>query len=225
MAEPTSAPVPEPAGPPATHTPLLPVIITLAGGYIAWFGVHYWRSEVKWPTDPLKAVLTGKPLPANTRADTTVPAIYAGPTGNAIAQGAQVVTGIVIAQKALQYKGAGYVWAGNASSIGNWDCSSYVSKVVGQDCGLPLPGGKWGDPGFPPNAHGPTTLDYMLFGQGISQADVRAGDLIVSVEHMGIAISNTQYISAQSPDSGTNVSDFPAGFPSGPPIYRRITTS
>jgi len=223
MAEPTpTTPAPEPAGPPPTHTPLLPVIITLTGAYLAWFGVHYWRSDVKWPTDPLKAVLTGKPLPGNDRNDTVLP-IYGKPTGDTIAAGAQTVTGIVIAQKAMQYQGAGYVWGGNASSIGNWDCSSFVSKVLGQDCGLPLPGGKWGDPGFPPGSHGPTTLEYMLYGTGISQADVRAGDLVVSVEHMGIAISSTQYISAHSPESGTGVSDFPAGFPAGPPIYRRVT--
>jgi hypothetical protein len=232
MAEttPTAAPAPAPApaaqpATPVTHTPLLPLIITLAGAYLAWFGVHYWRSDVRWPTDPIKAVLTGKPLPDNTRSDIVVPAIYAGPAGATIANTVGIITGNVIAQKALQYKGAGYVWGGNASSIGQWDCSSFVSKVLGQDCQLPLPGGKWGDPGFPPHSHGPTTLQYMLFGTGISQADVRAGDLIVSVEHIGIAISPTQMISAQSPASGTEVSNFPAGFPSGPPIYRRVTTS
>jgi hypothetical protein len=37
------------------------------GGYLVWFGVHYWRSDTAWPTDPLKAVLTGRPLPVPDR--------------------------------------------------------------------------------------------------------------------------------------------------------------
>lgn len=209
-----TTPTPEPA----THTPVLPLLITLGGAYLMWFGVHYWRSDVRWPTDPIKGVLTGKPLPDNTRSDTAVPTqIFSQSAGDV----ATAVTASLIANRALQYNGAGYVWGGNASSIGNWDCSSFVSKVLGQDCGLSLPGGKWGDPGFPPHAHGPTTLDYMLYGTGIGQSDVRAGDLIVSVDHIGIAISATQMISARDPQSGTGVGGFPAGFPAGPPIYRR----
>jgi len=217
-AAPAAAPAPAPARPPATHTPILPLLLVLGGAYLMWFGVHYWRSDVKWPTDPLRDVLTGKQLPDNTRTDTIVPTTIFSQTSNDVAS---AVTASVISQKALQYKGAGYVWGGNASAIGDWDCSSFVSKVLGQDCGLPLPGGKWGDPGFPPHAHGPTTLDYMLYGTGISHSDVRAGDLVVSVEHIGIAISPTQMISARDPQAGTGVGDFPAGFPAGPPTYRR----
>ena len=43
--------------------PVIPVILLGAGGYLAWFGVHYFGSTTKWPTDPVKAVLTGKPVP------------------------------------------------------------------------------------------------------------------------------------------------------------------
>jgi cell wall-associated NlpC family hydrolase len=207
----------------APKAPILPVIITVTGAYLAWFGVHYWRSDVKWPSDPIKDVLSGKALPEATRTDNVAP-IYAGSVGRTIAEGAGVVTGSTIANDALKYRGAGYVWGGQADKVGNWDCSSFVSKVLGEDLGLPLPGGHWGDPGFPPHAHGPTTLNYMMFGTGINLNDVRAGDLIVSVEHIGIAISPTQMISAQSPSSGTNVAGFPDGFPSGPPVYRRVTT-
>ena len=35
-----------------------------AGVYLAWFGIHYWRSDIKYPTDPIKDILTGKGLPA-----------------------------------------------------------------------------------------------------------------------------------------------------------------
>lgn len=41
-------------------------MITGAGMYLAWFGSHYWASDVKWPTDPVKDVLQGKGIPAPT---------------------------------------------------------------------------------------------------------------------------------------------------------------
>ena len=44
--------------------PAVPVILLGLGAYLAWFGVHYWGSDTKWPTDPVKAVLQGRPLPA-----------------------------------------------------------------------------------------------------------------------------------------------------------------
>jgi len=44
--------------------PILPVTILGIGAYLAWFGVHYWDSDIKWPTDPIKDVLTGKGIPA-----------------------------------------------------------------------------------------------------------------------------------------------------------------
>ena len=39
----------------------------VAGAYLSWFGVHYWRTDVNWPSDPVKAVLTGKALPVGHR--------------------------------------------------------------------------------------------------------------------------------------------------------------
>lgn len=45
--------------------PVIPLFLIGAGMYLAWFGVHYWRSDVKWPTDPVKAVLQGRPLPSH----------------------------------------------------------------------------------------------------------------------------------------------------------------
>lgn len=45
-------------------TPIIPVILLFIGAYFAWFGVHYWRRDVTWPSDPVKSVLQGKGLPA-----------------------------------------------------------------------------------------------------------------------------------------------------------------
>lgn len=46
--------------------PVIPLALLGAGMYLAWFGVHYWRSDVRWPTDPVKNLLQGKPLPSRT---------------------------------------------------------------------------------------------------------------------------------------------------------------
>jgi Lysozyme like domain len=48
---------------PVGDAPVIPLAMLTIGGYLAWFGIHYWRSDVTWPSDPVKAVLTGKPAP------------------------------------------------------------------------------------------------------------------------------------------------------------------
>ena len=52
---------------PAGDAPVVPVLILSFGAYLTWFGVHYWRSDTAWPSDPIKAVLTGKPIPVPDR--------------------------------------------------------------------------------------------------------------------------------------------------------------
>lgn len=142
-------------------------------------------------------------LPQATKVDTPVELPTAGSSATV---GGGSASGVAIATDALRYKGAGYVWGGNASSTGKWDCSSFVFKVLAQDMGMTVLGHKWGDAGVPPNAHGPTAAEYAGAGQGISRAQVQAGDLLVWPHHIGIAISNTSMISAQDQRLGTGVS-------------------
>jgi resuscitation-promoting factor RpfB len=52
---------------PVGDAPVVPLFLIGTGMYLAWFGVHYFGSDVKWPTDPIKAVLQGKSLPADTQ--------------------------------------------------------------------------------------------------------------------------------------------------------------
>lgn len=56
----------------AAGTPIIPIILAAAGGYLMWFGIHYWRGsgDLVWPSTPVKAVLQGKPLPSNSPATT-----------------------------------------------------------------------------------------------------------------------------------------------------------
>jgi cell wall-associated NlpC family hydrolase len=239
-------------GPKQIHTPVgtapvLPVMVIAMGAYLTWFGVHYWRSDTAWPSDPVKAVLTGKSLPvkdtsaqeaalsgivqdaqqAQAAKEAAAAAGLAGLAGlggllgPAAAMGGSV-SGTEIANKALNYVGAGYVFGGKADRIGNWDCSSFVSYVLGHDCGLPLPGGKWGDPGFPPHAHGPATGNYMMFGKPVSASQVQKGDLVVNSEHMGIVVTAGTYMSAKTPSAGTGLGLYTDGFPGGAPVFRRV---
>lgn len=231
---------------PVGDVPIIPVTLMVFGAYLAWFGVHYWGSDTRWPTDPLKAVLQGKPIPvpdtsARKNALTAIQgaaqtAAANTSTGNPAWNGNNPVTGVpaptgpiapgsrsAIAQYALRYQGAGYVWGGPADKPGNWDCSSFVSYVLGHDNQLKLPGGgHYGDPGYPPHTHGPTTNDYMLFGQPLAQAEVQPGDLVVTSEHMGIIVSPIDYISALNPSAGTHVENFGLGVPGGPAVFRRV---
>jgi cell wall-associated NlpC family hydrolase len=156
-------------------------------------------------TVPVTQAITGTPAAA----------AAAGSGGGAVASDS------AIASDAQKYVGQGYVYGG-PSSPGRWDCSSFVSYVLGHDLGLGIPGGSWAAVTGNGTEHGPTTLSYLLFGTPVTQAEAQPGDLIVSVDHMGIIISATQMVSARDPASGTGVSNWPAGFPAGPPVYRRI---
>jgi Transglycosylase SLT domain len=65
---------------PVGDAPVVPLFLIGAGMYLSWFGVHYWRRDKKdvnlgtgtlWPTDPVKAVLQGKGVPAQGTASPT----------------------------------------------------------------------------------------------------------------------------------------------------------
>jgi cell wall-associated NlpC family hydrolase len=211
---------------PVGRAPVIPVILIGAGFYLAWFAVHYWDSETKYPTDPVKAVLTGKPLPAasgQTPAAGIASQASAGAAAGTGAGGSSAATGSAISDDALQYKGQGYIWGGPADIPGHWDCSSFASYVLGHDLGIALPGGgHYGDQGYPPHSHGPTTLNYLLYGTGVNFGSEQPGDLLVSTVHMGICIGGGKMISAQDPQKGTGESGYQTGFPGGTPSVRRI---
>jgi cell wall-associated NlpC family hydrolase len=231
---------------PIGTAPAVPVMIMGVGAYLAWFGVHYWRSDTAWPSDPVKAVLTGKPIPVPDRSadEAAIGGIVTSAKAAAAAKAAAVPSaggglsglpsgpaatsqasggGDRIAAQALKYIGAGYVFGGTADRIGNWDCSSFTSFVLGHDLGYPLPGGKWGDPGMPPHAHGPATGNYMLWGKPITAAQATKGDLVISSEHMGIVVAAGTYMSAKTPALGTGLGLYTKSFPGGSPVFRRVT--
>lgn len=140
------------------------------------------------------------------------------------------VTGAQIAADAARYIGLGYVFGGIADRPGDWDCSSFVSYVLGHDLGLALPGGRWGEPGFPPTSHGPVVVSYANWTLALTVPESQAapGDLVCFVGlgasgHIGIVTGPNQMISALNPDMGTLRSPIQGYGPYGAPIvYRRI---
>lgn len=210
-------------------TPVIPVITLGIGAYLAWFGVHYWDSDTKWPTDPVKAVLTGKPLPVPsgqmTAADVATEVGSdgtGGPTGTtpgSVTGG--TANGDAIANDALKYVGQGYTFGG-PSSPGKWDCSSFANYVIGHDMGLPIPGGSWATVCNNGSSHGPATPSWMLFGTPVNYGSEQPGDLLVTAEHMGIVIGGGKMVSAQDPQLGTGIGGYTSGFPGGQPVVRRV---
>lgn len=148
--------------------------------------------------------------------------------------GAAAVTGDQIAADALTYDGTGYQYGGTASNRNNKDCSSFISRVLGLDLGLALPGGKWGAPGFPPNAHGPVVEDYAAWKGAVTVGAPGArGDLVCFVGegvngHIGIVLGPNrdgvpEMVSALDSSDGTKVTPIQGEGPPGAPIvYRRL---
>lgn len=140
--------------------------------------------------------------------------------------------GSAIAQDALKYAGATYVYGGPAARVGDWDCSSFVSYVLGHDLGMVLPGGgKFGASGYPPNAHGPVVVSYAGWAGATTLPGgmpPAAGDLAVfpgvgPLGHIGIAIDASHMISALDTESGTLVTPIVGYGPAGvAPVYRRV---
>jgi cell wall-associated NlpC family hydrolase len=121
-------------------------------------------------------------------------------------------TGLAVAQNALTYVGAPYVWGGGNPD--GWDCSGFVNYVLGHNFGLTLPGGVTD---FDGSYHGPVVSQYVLWTAAtrVSSSAIQAGDLICYPPdvHMGIAINGTQLVSAEDPSSGTQVSDIGGWLP------------
>lgn len=127
-----------------------------------------------------------------------------------------------IATDAMRYVGAGYVWGGApAHGIGNWDCSSFVSWVIGHDLHMSIPGYPNGS--YDGTSHGPVTGQYLIWSgaKNIPRSSVQAGDLCVWQTHIGIAIDGTNMVSALNSKLGTQVSTIEGGGPLGEVLVTR----
>lgn len=144
-------------------------------------------------------------------------------------------TGTDIAQDALRYQGAGYTYGGTASKPGDWDCSSFVSYVLGHDFGLTLPGGgRYGSSGYPPGSHGPVVSTYATWngattlpsGQAPAAGDLCVWNGLGPLGHIGIATGPASMVSALDAEAGTVASPIQGYGPAGVKvIYRRLNAA
>ncbi len=195
---------------------------TATGILFAWSGIKGWSV-----LGTLQDVISGK-QPAGTTG-TSHPITQSGTPAVSSSGTPGSASGSAISSDASQYVGHKYVYGGapGAAGTGGWDCSSFVNWVVSHDLGLPWPGAGR----YTGTTHGPPTGQWAAWflakGGGsttVKAADVQAGDIIVWATHMGIAVSNTQMISAQNPSIGTQVSAIAGDAPGPILVYGRLPT-
>lgn len=139
-------------------------------------------------------------------------------------------SGAAIADAALRYKGETYVYGGTGARPGDWDCSSFVTYVLGHDLGLAVPGGSWAAVTGRGTQHGPVVTSYATWGGAatIPAGQAAEGDLVLFVGlgtggHMGIVLGPDKMVSALDTSQGTLVSPVNGYGPAGAPIiYRRL---
>lgn len=182
------------------------------GGLLVWSGVRGW-SVLATLGDLLKGSQpnTSSVNPLMSESSFQVSSTFAGGGGAGIAE------------TALRYQGHAYRFGGAPGKNGEkpWDCSSFVNFVVGIERGMAIPGYAAGR--YDGSSHGPTTAQWAVWNgtQSIRRDEVDAGDIIVWVGHMGIAISNDQMVSALNPKTTTKIGSID-GFKGVPVRYGRF---
>lgn len=134
-----------------------------------------------------------------------------------------------IVTDALRYQGAGYSFGGvPGTGIGHWDCSSFVSWVMGNDLKMAIPGYSAG--AYHGQVHGPVVLDYATWSGAVTHSGApNRGDLCVwpgvgATGHIGIATDGSHMISALNSSMGTVVTPIQGYGPAGVAlIYRSVT--
>src|SRR6266508_2388036 len=121
-----------------------------------------------------------------------------------------------LAEIELTYQGHAYRFGGAPGPDGEhpWDCSSFVNFVVGVKAGRAVPGYAAGT--YRGTVHGPSSGQWAVWSglARVPRDQVAAGDILVwtgAPGHVGIAISNTQMVSALNPFSKTKVTSI-SGF-------------
>jgi len=204
-----------PTGPGSVSTPA--VAAAGVGALVLWAAL-----KGVSVTGGLLSLLTGRqPSAVNTEPITgSGQAAGAGPGGGGQLANLNGSSGSAISDAGMRYVGSGSVYKWGGGSPAGWDCSGFVNYVIGHDLGLPIPGSRNG--GY--SGHGPTTMQWAVFGNSVPRSQVVAGDLVVwPLFHMGIAISSTQMVNCPGPN-GTQapvVSPIDENI-GGPRVFRRV---
>lgn len=195
------------------------VLATAAGAVLVWSGVR--GVSV---TGALRSLISGKAPPAASSAE-AIAAPAAGSAGASLAGNS--ASGSAISADAVQYIGHAYAYGGAPGPNGAapWDCSSFVSYVLGHDLGMSIPGGAWASVTGNGASHGPSTISYLSWTGattiGHTAAVAEAGDLCVWQTHIGICTGAGQMVSAEDEALGTGMSSI--GMPGEILFVRRVT--
>jgi cell wall-associated NlpC family hydrolase len=196
-------------------------IAALAGtGILVYSGI-----TGKSPLTALKEIISGQSPSA---APTATPITDASYSSDSTVSGSSY-TASELSQDALQWQGHAYVYGGapGPNGLNGWDCSSFMSYVIGHDGGLQIPGGSWSQVTDNGSEHGPTTVSYLVWSgaKTISAKSAQAGDLACWQTHIGMFINNTQIVSALNPSLGTAVSTANGTVTGEILVVRRITAA
>jgi hypothetical protein len=178
--------------------PLIPVIILGTGTYLTWYGIHYWRSASKYPTDPIKSVLQGKGVPAPTGQTSAASLFTTAAPGTATASTAAsaAATGITTAptadaaknQAVGQLVAAAYGWS-EAQNATEWND---LVKLWNQESG-------WSN-----SATNPTSGAYGI-AQALGHGAGTATQGSVTNQYGGYGISNAMAQAANSGDAASQI--------------------
>jgi hypothetical protein len=139
-------------------------------------------------------------------------------SAGAVGRGESAGSATGLAAIGLQYIGHAYRFGGAPGKNGEnpWDCSSFVNYVVAVKGGLAIPGNGAGK--YTGAVHGPPTGAWATWSgmQTIKRSEVQAGDIVVWLGHMGLAISNTEVVNALNSQSKTRVSNIDSVHARGP---------
>jgi NlpC/P60 family len=189
------------------------------GGIVAYCGI-----TGKSPTGALRA-LVGGASPSTAAADPSLAIANYGYSGGAAA-GAGGQGGAAIVAKAMTYVGHKYVFGGPSNPNGGWDCSSFVSYILGT-FSYGIPGGSWAKETNNGSSHGPVASQYLAWSGATtkSKSAVSPGDLLVWPTHIGFAVDANHMISAFTTAQGTLVTgwDGPTGEPG--PLVRSVNAA
>lgn len=182
------------------------------GSVLIWSGIKGWNL-----TQTFGEVITGK-VPSGTE----VYPLTSASDGTSGSSSSGSATGI--AADATAHIGHAYSYGGAPGKDGKspWDCSSMVNWIVGHDAGKAIPG--YGPGKYDGSVHGPPTGSWGIWPglQHISASQLQANDIIVWAGHMGIAVSNTEMVSALNGTLGTLRTKI-AGYGNGPLLcYGRL---
>jgi cell wall-associated NlpC family hydrolase len=185
--------------------------ITSIGLVFVWSGVKGWSI-----LGTIGDVITG--VPPNAQVANPVASLATPPGATPGSAPSGDVTGL--AGIFMQYQGHPYLYGGapGVDASKPWDCSSACNWIISVKGGRAIPG--YGPGKYQGTTHGPPTGLWAAWPgmQSISRVQVQAGDILVWAGHMGMAISNTQMISALNPTIKTKVTNIDAGVGRGPLI-------